>query len=242
MALKGWHQTLRRANLVFCMTEPHARAVQSQYPNLKSLPLPVIVEPPSVPARPNLWTETKRPTVLLFAANLLPHKHPEVFCETVRLLRERGFHIQGILLGDGPERENLETWQREHQMEEHIILKGKVPHEMVWKHMREADFLVSTSIGEPYGRSIVEAMALGTPTVCHRSGGPADFIEHACSSLLVGELAAPAYAAALTPYLENPAKWTELSAGALRTAAAWRADAVLEHVENALYQVTGGRA
>lgn len=236
-ALNGWDNTLKQAKLLFCMTEPHAQKMEAQYSNLTSLPLPVIVDPPDVGPRLPLWTEINRPIRLVFAAHLLPHKHPQVFCETVRLLRERGLNVQGTLLGDGTERAALEAWARDNGLAEYIIFQGRVSHEQVWKFMREADFLVSNSIGEPYGRGIVEAMSLGTPTICHRSGGPADFIEHGCSSLLVDELAAPAYAAALAPYLENPGKWLELSAGALRAAQAWRADKVLEHVENALYSV-----
>ena len=94
--------------------------------------------------------------------------------------------------------------------------------------------MVSTSVGEPYGRGIAEAMSVGTPAICHCSGGPADFIGDGHDGLLVDELTADAYAARLQATLSAPGSWNWLSASAGSKAQQWRTEAVLDTLESAL--------
>ena len=60
-------------------------------------------------------------------------------------------------------------------------------------------------MGEPYGHSIVEAMSIGTPCICHDSGGPAEIIENEVDGLLVKELTAKAFAEGASHFF----KWIE---------------------------------
>ena len=235
---RGWHRTLRAASLIFCATEPHTAVIQAQYPQAVVKTLPVIVTPPD-----GLGTASRRgpepggPVTLLFVANLVPYKNPDVFIEMVALLRQGGVDAQGIILGDGPERENLQAQCTRLGMDRAICLVGKVPNAEVYRRVSEADFLVSLSQGEPYGRGITEAMSVGTPAVCHRSGGPADFINDGKDGLLVDELTADAYAKRIQSALQTPGAWSRLSANALRKAEDWRGEVVLSRLEESLYAV-----
>ena len=212
IAERGWDRTLRQAALILCATEPHAQAMAAQYPQARTVALPVIVAPP-VSGQPVRRPDPAKPARLIFVANLVPSKNPLVFCETVQLLRERGIHAEGIVLGDGPERPALEAYCAAQGLGSAVCFRGKVPNSDVYGFLAEADFLVSASRGEPYGRSIAEAMSVGTPCLCHRSGGPADFIENGQDGLLADELTASAYADRLVPVLSDPAAWAALSAG-----------------------------
>ena len=235
---RGWHRTLQAASLIFCATEPHTAAIQTQYPQAVVKTLPVIVTPPD-----GLGTASRRgpepggSVTLLFVANLVPYKNPDVFIEMVALLRQSGVDAQGIILGDGPERERLQADCARLGMDRAICFVGKVPNAEVYRHVSEADFLVSLSQGEPYGRGITEAMSVGTPAVCHRSGGPADFINDGKDGLLVDELTADAYAKRIQSALRTPGTWGRLFANALRKAEDWRSEVVLSRLEESLYAV-----
>ena len=235
---RGWHQTLQAASLIFCATEPHTAAIQTQYPQAVVKTLPVIVTPPD-----GLGTASQRgpepggPVTLLFVANLVPYKNPDVFIEMVALLRQSGVDAQGIILGDGPERERLQAQCTRLGMDRAICFVGKVPNAEVYRRVSEADFLVSLSQGEPYGRGITEAMSVGTPAVCHRSGGPTDFIKDGEDGLLVDELTADAYATRIQSALRTPDNWGRLSVNATRKAEGWRSDVVLSRLEENLYAV-----
>lgn len=234
-AERGWQRTLQGAALVICATAPHAEAMRAQLPHAAVMTLPVIVEP-SQGVEARLPRADKKAVTLLFVANLVPYKNPRVFCETIQRLRAAGVGAQGVVLGDGPERAMLEAWCAQVGMKFVICFKGKVSNSEVYRELAEADFLVSVSQGEPYGRGIAEAMAVGTPAVCHRSGGPANFIQDGEDGLLVEELTATAYADRIGRALAVPGTWQRLSAGASRKAQGWRSEVVLTRLEESLYQ------
>jgi glycosyltransferase involved in cell wall biosynthesis len=237
-ARRGWERTLRGAALVICATDRHAEDTRARSPGTAVMALPVIVEPPQgvAPRAPRTGAEG---VTLLFVANLVPHKRPRVFCETLRRLRAGGVRARGVVLGDGPERPALEAWCAEAGLAPAICFRGKVPNGEVSRALTEADFLISTSCGEPYGRGIAEAMSAGVPAVCHRSGGPADFIDDGRDGLLVGDLTAESYAERIRHLFDAPGAWERLSGGARRKAEGWRGEAVLARLEEALCRVVG---
>jgi glycosyltransferase involved in cell wall biosynthesis len=231
---RGWDRTLQRAALILCATEPHTEAIRAQYPNARVETLPVIID------TPDMGDERRArmpPVRLLFIANLVANKRPQIFCETIKSLRDRGIPAEGVVLGDGPERGALEAYCAQNGMNFAICFTGKVPNMEVFQHLRESHFLVSTSHGEPYGRGIAEAMAVGTPAVCHRSGGPADFVADGEDGLLVDKLTGPAYAARIAEAIQGQEPWKTLSNNARCKAQDWRSEVVLTRLEEMLTQV-----
>ena len=51
--------------------------------------------------------------------------------------------------------------------------------------MEETDLVVLPSLNEPFGRVVIEAMAMGKPVVATAGGGPAEIIEDGVSGILV---------------------------------------------------------
>lgn len=230
---RGWERAMRSAGLILCATPGHVREVQAKYPGARVLLTPVIVDPPPGDRPQARWTG-QGPFRLLFVANLYPGKNARMFCEVVCELRRRGLDARGTMIGDGVERAAVEELSAARGLGEHVRMLGKVPNAEVFGHLRTSHLLVSTSVGEPYGRGIAEAMAVGIPAACHRSGGPAEFITSGEDGLLAGELTAAAYANAIAPVVADPARWDALAAGAARTAADWRSEVVLGALEQAL--------
>jgi glycosyltransferase involved in cell wall biosynthesis len=242
LAQYGWHRTLQAASLIICATHKQAMAMQKQFPQAKVLHLPVIVDPPSSES-PLIRKAPDESGVfrLLFVANLVPSKNPLVFCQAIKLLRDGGIYVKAMLLGEGSERPTLEAYCASHGLGDIVWLQGKVSNSEVYHHLRDSDLLVSTSLGEPYGRSIVEAMSVGTPCICHNSGGPAEIIEHEVDGLLVQELNAKAFADSIALVLANPQLWQRLSNSAISKAKNWTSDIVLSRLEQALLQVCSTR-
>ena len=234
IAEAGWKKTLVRSSALFCATKPHADAMQQQLPQVCVSHLPLIVEPPQG-AGPRQPYKADKALTLLFVAHLSPNKNAMLFCETIKCLLEEGIQTQGVMLGDGPERTRLERFCTLNNLAQAICFKGKVPNNEVYSLVREADFLVSTSFAEPYGRGIAEAMSVGTPCVCHHSGGPADFITNRVDGLLVDELSGHAYADAIQRVLSATGNWNTLSNNAQRTAAGWHSEVVMTKLEKQLY-------
>ena len=216
LANRGWRRTLRAADLVLCATQGLASQIAPRTAARVEV-LPCIVEPPPglASGRNGKASSTLR---LLFVANLHPNKRPLIFCETIQRLRQRGIDAVGIIIGEGEERANLEQWCRANQLDQAVRFLGRISNSEVYQHMAGADGLVSSSLGEPYGRAVAEAMSVGVVPICHRSGGPADFIAHDVNGLLVDRLDSADYADAIAAKWTDPSAWRRLSAAAVGAA------------------------
>ena len=241
MAECGWQRTLQKATMVICPTKTHAQTLQKQLPQAQVVDLPVIVDLPSaIQAQKNLERKPgfpAKPLQLVFVANLVANKNPQVFCDIIRILQQSGIPTEGTILGDGSERPVLEAYCNEIGIASSVRFEGKVPNSAVYAYLQAADFLISTSYGEPYGRSIAEAMAVGTPGVCHSSGGPAEFITNGADGLLITELNAATYATEISRIYHQPELWQKLSQGAKQTASQWTSEIIISRMEQYLTQV-----
>jgi glycosyltransferase involved in cell wall biosynthesis len=84
--------------------------------------------------------------------------------------------------------------------------------------MRALDVLLLPSIGEPFGRVVVEAMAAGTPVVASSDGGPGEIIEHEVTGMLVDPLDLNAWADATRTLISNKKLRRDIvTAGLLRS-------------------------
>jgi glycosyltransferase involved in cell wall biosynthesis len=99
-------------------------------------------------------------------------------------------------VGEGPLRSRLEGRDR-------VRVVGRVPHDEVPRHLAAADVVCAPSLLEPFGQSILEAMACGRTVVATRLGGPPEFVPPEAGILVdpldVDDLARALEAAAAFP-------------------------------------------
>jgi len=235
---QGWFHTLKTASLIICLTKHFAIEMQKRFPISKVIYLPPPIDPPFnrsniIRKSPNLL----RPLRLMFVANFFPYKNPLMFCEIVKLLLEQNIRVQATMIGSGPESAEIKKYCIEHRLENTVALTGKIPHRDVYSRLLEADILISTSLGEPYGLNIAEAMSVGTPCICHNSGGPAEIIEDRKDGLLVTELNAQSFADVVTSIYADEELWNTLSKNAISKARQWSSERILPELENWLYKI-----
>lgn len=103
-----------------------------------------------------------------------------------RLVREKGVHLlvraiagvpgtRLIIVGDGPERESLESLAEALGIAERVTFAGHVPSLEMPRWLAAFDLLVLPTVGrrgwvEQFGRILVEAMACGVPVIGSASG------------------------------------------------------------------------
>jgi len=97
-----------------------------------------------------------------------------------------------VILGDGPERSNLETFIREKNAGERITLVGQVSQDTLREWFAKATVFALNSRYEGLSHTLVEAMSTGAPVVATNIGGNPEVIEDNVSGLLfdVGNTAA----------------------------------------------------
>jgi glycosyltransferase involved in cell wall biosynthesis len=107
-----------------------------------------------------------------YVGRLIRAKGVDLLLEAVdRLVSRVNIHVH--IAGDGPERATLEQQARRLGLSDRVTFHGWMPQEQVWILYDRADLFVHPGRWpEPFGRTIIEAMTLGLPTIVSDVGHP----------------------------------------------------------------------
>jgi N-acetyl-alpha-D-glucosaminyl L-malate synthase BshA len=170
--------------------------------------------------------------LLVHVSNFRAVKRVEDVVLMFRQLREH-LPVKLLLIGDGPERQRIETMCRQHQTCNVIHFLGKMtrPEEV----MASCDLFALTSESESFGLAALEAMACGVPVVSTDTGGLPEVNIHGVSGMLspVGDTKAMADNA--YTILKDDATLQRFREGALEQARRFDLHHVLPRYE-ALYE------
>lgn len=133
----------------------------------------------------------------LFMGRLEPHRGASVLLEALGIVRERGLNFVAAIVGEGPQRSELE--QRIADLE----LGGSAylfqPEEDPGPLLAAADAVVVPSLWEGMSSVLLQALARGRPVIASAVGGAPDVIENG----LTGRLVPPGDARSLADALES---------------------------------------
>ena len=90
-----------------------------------------------------------------------------------------------LILGDGPEKENLRSTAKEMNIAERVHLKGFVSDEAKYQFLSNSDIFALVSLHEGFGIVYLEAMYCGLPIIAADEGGQTDILDVAESGRLV---------------------------------------------------------
>lgn len=112
--------------------------------------------------------------------------------------------------GDGKQQAAVEARVAQSPYRDRIHLCGRAPRECVSEIMRAHAVYCMPSYGEPFGMTLLEAMASGVPVVTTDAGGPPSIVQPA-GGRVVPMRDVPKLAQALVEILANPALQSSMS-------------------------------
>lgn len=103
---------------------------------------------------------------VLFVGRLIPEKNVDVLLGAINHLRTDNPDIQCVIIGDGPQRQRLESIVHHNNLANNVVFLGAVDdHKEVWAFMKQAKLFVLPSQREGFGITALEALGCGTPVV-----------------------------------------------------------------------------
>lgn len=118
------------------------------------------------PERISAVAPSREQVDVVYVGRLLSHKQVHLLIHAMRRLRELKPDATLLLIGDGPERRNLERLAEVHGVREAVHFTGQLPSsEQVYGHMKSSRVLVLPSKREGFGTVVIEAWACGIPVV-----------------------------------------------------------------------------
>src|ERR1700676_3071940 len=142
----------------------------------------------------------------------------DVLIEVVKSIRERHPEIKVLLVGDGPEMENLRQAAFRLGMEREVLLPGTVPRDDVPAYIDAMDICVlpdSNAFGSPI--ALFEFMALGKPCVVPDLGPMRDVIDDNVTGIMFPHADYDALEKALLRFVEDSALRIQIGARARLT-------------------------
>jgi glycosyltransferase involved in cell wall biosynthesis len=208
------------AQAVFCPSEAAAAAQRLLWPRRRTVVVyPFVDEPPEAPerdARETLGIPAGR-FVVGICGRLQPWKRQDLVLQAVDELVRRGHDAHALIVGGdahglspeyGPA---LRRYVREHALEDRATFTGHVAG--AGAYIAAMDVLVNASAAEPFGMTLLEAMALAVPVVAYAAGGPIEIVEPEVSGILLEGEPKAALVAALERLASGPELRRRLAGG-----------------------------
>ena len=120
--------------------------------------------------------DDKQRDQVLCIAGLETIKRVELAIDAFELIREKHDDLKLTIIGDGPERKNLERYAARPGMEDCYHFTGMLAKDEIVAYLQRARLLLSTSDIETFGITLVEALMCGVPVVCTPSGGVSEIV------------------------------------------------------------------
>lgn len=112
---------------------------------------------------------SKEKSDIIFAGRLLSHKNVDTLIESISYLKKTDSNyknIKCIIVGDGPELNNLKALTKKLNLQKNIIFKGFIQkHEDVLSLIKSSKVFVLPSTREGFGIVVLEANACGVPVI-----------------------------------------------------------------------------
>lgn len=181
-------------------------------------------------------------SVVIHISNFRPVKRIMDVLAVFAKIRER-IPATLLLVGDGPDRSEAETWVRAHGLSEHVRFLGKIGD--IVPLLSIADLMLMPSNAESFGLAALEAMACGVPVVATDAGGFPEFIRHGVDGFLHPPGDVEAMSRSALSILEDDAVWRRFSETAVKQAGQYETALQVERYESfyrRLVEAAGAKA
>lgn len=115
--------------------------------------------------------------VITFLGRIAPEKSIEVVIEAIKEVVAKQSNVVCLIVGGGPQLDELKELVKEEGIEDFIIFTGPKPAPMVPSFYHASDLFVSASISETQGLTYIEAMASGVPVIARHDEQLEDIID-----------------------------------------------------------------
>ncbi|MBB5338425.1 glycosyltransferase family 4 protein [Tunturiibacter gelidoferens] len=189
-AWEGW--TLRNASLIHAIGQTEVDDLKSRFsslhqialiPNGFELPNHETASQPGLESRSD--TEIIKPTITYCGRMVIFQKGLDILLEGFAAYRKLGGTLNLTMVGDGPDRPQLEALAKEHGIVESITWTGQIFGAPLRNILSGSTFFVHSSRFDVIPTACLEAASCGVPLIVSEETNLADFVRHSGSGLVL---------------------------------------------------------
>ncbi|CCE24384.1 putative glycosyl transferase [Methylotuvimicrobium alcaliphilum 20Z] len=141
---------------------------------------------------------------LLNVGRLVPIKGQDLLLHALKKVCDQGHSVHLRIIGEGPERETLESLIQRLGLQNYVELLGAQPQETVCEYLNKTDVFVMPSRSEGFAVACLEAMAMELPVIASNVTGFPEAITDYKTGILVGLENIDQLAEAIIWMIEHP--------------------------------------
>lgn len=172
---------------------------------------------------------------LVAVGSLKPIKGFDRLLRVIDRLNSNGFNIRLVILGIGPQENELKQYVKTHNLENVVSFLGYKTNP--YKYVSRADLFVCSSISEGFSTAITEALILGTPVCSVEVPGIYELLGNYNEYGLVVDNSEDALYIGLQELLRNPSMLENYRKQALLRGRLFLKEVTVQSVENLLEEI-----
>ncbi len=235
----GWiwerlrRQTYPRASALVVQTEAAKNYFRGMLAEKNVHVIPNFVDRVDLPP---LKRDSKDGQKLIAVGRLLPQKGFDLLIEAFSRIAHQHPHWSLEIVGEGPDRAQLEQLSREKGLDRRVSFVGWVQTPM--ERLQQADAFVLSSRYEGFPNALLEAMACGLPVISFAcDSGPAEIIRNGVDGLLVPAEDIEQLAAAMSRMMSDDTLRARLASKAIEVSDRFSRDLYFQRWETLLRNV-----
>lgn len=140
--------------------------------------------------------------ILISIGRLATEKNIKTLLSASAIVMQTNPNARLVMIGDGPQKEDLKRYAKELGIAEKVLFTGLVPFDQIPKYLKAADLFCFASITETQGLVTMEAMAAGLPVVAVKGTGTTEIVQDGNTGILTDNTP-ESLAKAILQVLEN---------------------------------------
>lgn len=173
-----------------------------------------------------------RTYLMCTVARLSAEKNIEFLLNAMAELKQcMGDSFQLLIIGDGPQKQELMEQAQVLELEENVTFVGTVPNEKIADFHRACDLFVFASKSETQGIVLLEAMAGASPVIAVEATGVCDVVQNGENGYMTRE-SVQEFAEVTSHVLMDKSLCRQLAEGAEKTAGRFRNSSVANRAES----------
>ncbi|OIK09364.1 glycosyl transferase [Bacillus sp. MUM 116] len=133
----------------------------------------------------NVFSDKSVVNILTVGRLIRHYKGYDTAIKAAKLLKDNNYKFKWYVVGEGPDRKEIEELINENNIKEEFILLGKK--ENPYPYMKNCDLYVQPSKKEGFGLTVIEAKILKKPIVCTNFNTVNELINNEIDGLVVGQ-------------------------------------------------------
>jgi len=154
---------------------------------------------------------------LIYCGRMDENKQLDLLIHALEKVHRNKPGLKAVLVGDGPERHNLEALSTKLELGDAISFVGNQPYSAIPNWLNQAKVFMMASVFEGLPVAMIEALCCGLPVVVPDIGDIQDVAVHNSNAWLVTDKTISGYTEGLTAMVQDQQLYERLKQGAFET-------------------------